>query len=876
MNDPELNEELLRLHTELEALRLANAALERQMSKDAEQTDAMLRTLESQSNALREANRRHLDQSNFIRRVMDTTGALMIVLSPDGRIRQINQRCKQELADIGDIFGKKVVDDWLYPSEGQRFSRSLGDLPWPVYSPIFETVRRLGKYTAEHRLLNKDGRYHNYWIEASIQHNHQGKEEGAVVCATDITQLKNQQKRLARSESLLKEAQQLAHLGYWELDLFTGHLTWSEEAFHIFEMDPVTTPLKYDDFIALVHPDDRASVDRVYKDSLDAGEAYDIEHRLQFPDGNVKWVHERSLHYYDEEGKPLRSLGTVQDITAQRQIDEQLRLAANVFENSLNGIMITDAHARIIKINQVFSEVMGYTEDEVVGHKPNLFKSGHHDGRFYHKLWTTLKREGKWQGEIWDRRKDGDIVPLWQNISSVRDHGGRVIRYISVFYDLSEQKQNAEHIHHLAYYDALTDLPNRQLFRERCEHSLEQAQRDNQTVAVLFLDLDRFKHVNDSLGQPVGDELLRMVAQRLKDNLRHCDTVARLGGDEFIILLENSPTPFDTEGVARKILRALDEPFWVHGYKLEIGTSIGISFYPTDGNDSTTLIKHADLAMYQAKEQGRGNFQFYEAYLTERAKERLFLEGELREALKRNELTLYYQPQFSLADESLIGAEALLRWRHSEIGTVSPDKFVAIAEDSGLIVSIGEWVLRAACRQAKSWMDQGKRFQRIAVNLSGAQVERSDILNTVSSILAETGLPPSHLELEITETYIMRQAQRNIEIMEKLRKLGVTLAIDDFGTGQSSLSYLKRLPVNKLKIDRSFVMDIPQDANDIAITRAILALGHSLRMTVLAEGVETFEQLAFLKELACDEVQGYYYSKPLAAESFQALLDNAK
>ena len=280
--------------------------------------------------------------------------------------------------------------------------------------------------------------------------------------------------------------------------------------------------------------------------------------------------------------------------------------------------------------------------------------------------------------------------------------------------------------------------------------------------------------------------------------------------------------------------------------------------------------------MYQAKEQGRGNFQFYETHLTERAKERLFLEGELREALKRDELTLCYQPQFSLADESLIGAEALLRWRHSEKGMISPDKFIAIAEDSGLIVSIGEWVLRAACRQAKIWLDKGKRFQRIAVNLSGAQIERSNILSTVSRILAETKLPPQHLELEITETYIMRQAQRNIEILEKLRDLGVTLAIDDFGTGQSSLSYLKRLPVDKLKVDRSFVMDIPQDVNDIAITRAILALGHSLRMKVLAEGVETAEQLAFLKELACDEVQGYYYSRPLDSASFDALLEKAE
>lgn len=363
-----------------------------------------------------------------------------------------------------------------------------------------------------------------------------------------------------------------------------------------------------------------------------------------------------------------------------------------------------------------------------------------------------------------------------------------------------------------------------------------------------------------------------MAGQRLKDSLRQGDTVARLGGDEFIILLESHPSISDTEKVAAKILQALAWPFQVQGHKLEIGTSIGISLYPDDGEDYTTLIKHADLAMYQAKERGRGNFQFFEAHLTERARERLFLEGELREALNRGELQVHYQPQYSLADGRLIGAEALLRWRHPDRGMIPPDKFIAIAEDSGLIVPIGEWVLRTACRQARIWAEAGKGFQRMAVNLSGAQIERSDVLAAVGRILAETGLAPQHLELEITETYIMRQAERNIQVMEALRDLGLTLAIDDFGTGQSSLSYLKRLPVDKLKIDRSFVMDIPQDANDSAITRSILALGHSLRLTVLAEGVETAEQLAFLRELACDEVQGYYFSRPLDAASFGGLI----
>lgn len=873
MAESQVMQELERLRVEVEALRLANTALEQQMVADAEQTDAMLRAMELQSSELRDANRVQLNQSNFIQRVLDSTSALMIVLGPEGRVRQVNRRCTQELGCADVTPEDRVLDDWLDPEERQRLAGELPDLPWPVHSPLFETIRRSGAYAAEHRLIDRGGLCRHYWLEASLQYNPQGKEEGAVICATDVTALRQQQDRLLRSKSLLNEVQQIAQLGHWELDLSNGKLSFSEEVYRIFEFVPTAPPPSFAEFLGFVHPDDRAAFDEAHTASLNTRQPYAIEHRLLLPDGRVKWVHKRFITHHDADGRPLRSIGTVQDITARRLAEEQLRLAASVFDNSLNGILITDAKSCILKVNEAFSEILGYSSAEVVGKKAGLFKSQHHDQQFYQKLWATLQRDGKWQGEIWDRRKDGQIVPLWQSISSVCDSDGRVVHYIGVFYDLSEQKRSAEHIHRLAYYDALTDLPNRQLYSERCEHALDQARRDGRKLALLFLDLDRFKHVNDSLGHPVGDGLLRAVAQRLKECLRHGDTVARLGGDEFIILLEDTKSAYDVECVARKVLATLAQPFVVHGHKLDIGTSIGISCFPGDGEDVTTLIKHADLAMYQAKEQGRGNFQFYEAQLTARAKERLFLEVELREALRRDELSVYYQPQFALIDDRLIGAEALLRWRHGESGLISPDKFIPIAEDSGLIIAIGEWVLHTACQQAKAWLDAGYGLQRMAVNLSGVQIERSDILATVTRVLSETGLPPEHLELEITETYIMRQAHRNIRVMEDLRGLGVALAIDDFGTGQSSLSYLKRLPVNTLKIDRSFVMDIPRDSNDVAITRAILALGHSLRLTVLAEGVETSEQAEFLKDLECDEAQGYYYSRPVDAASFQMLLN---
>jgi diguanylate cyclase (GGDEF)-like protein/PAS domain S-box-containing protein len=870
MDDP--RDEIARLRMEAEALRLANAALERQLSMGAEQTETMLRGLEAQANALREANLRQSSQRDFTQRVMDTAGALVVVLRPDGRIRQVNKRFADEMTKPGAAPEGRVLDDWLHPDERRELEASVLRCPWPVLSPLLETMRRTGAYAMEHRLREREGQYRSYWLEASLQYDPHGKEEGAVIWATDISPLKQQQERLRRSESLLKEAQQIAHVGHWELDLTCDRLTWSEEVFRIFELDPASGPYGYADFIALVHPDDRAAVDEAYASSLSARRPYVIDHRLLFADGRVKWVAERCVTHYDAAGRPLRSVGAVQDITANRRAEEQLRLASNVFDESLNGIIVTDADARIVKINAAFSRIMGYSAEEIVGRKTSLLKSGRHDEEFYSTLWATLGREGQWQGEIWDRRKDGRSIPLWQSISAVHDSLGRITHFVGVFFDLSEQKRSAAHIQRLAYYDALTELPNRQLFGERCERALQAARCSGRSLALLFLDLDRFKYVNDSLGHPIGDELLRAAAQRLKESLRRSDTVARLGGDEFIVLLENVNSRRAIELTARRILAAFHKPFIVHGHRLDVRTSIGVSCYPGDGEDATTLIKNADLAMYEAKESGRGDFRFYEAHLTTQARERLFLEGELRNALTRNELLVHYQPQYAFHDGRLVGAEALLRWRHPERGWIPPDVFIPIAEDAGLMVPIGEWVLRAACRQAKAWMAAGLRAPRIAVNLSGVQIERSDILATVTRALDEAALPPEYLELEITETFIMRQTQQNIKVMEDLRALGVSLAIDDFGTGQSSLRYLNRLPVDKLKIDRSFIRDIPGDSDEMAITRAILALGRSLRLKVVAEGVETVRQAECLKEAGCDEVQGYYFGRPMEPTLFRNLL----
>lgn len=404
---------------------------------------------------------------------------------------------------------------------------------------------------------------------------------------------------------------------------------------------------------------------------------------------------------------------------------------------------------------------------------------------------------------------------------------------------------------------------------------MARAKRTLKRFAVLFLDLDRFKHINDSLGHPIGDDLLRSVAQRLRETLREQDTVARLGGDEFVVLIEDmDDDTYDVAAVSGKLVETLSQPFTVRTHTLNIGTTIGVSLYPDHGEDVTTLIKHADLALYQAKEQGRGCYRIFEARLTEQATARMQLEADLRLALERGELTLEYQPQYDLTDRRIIGAEALLRWYHPERGSICPDLFIPIAEETGLIIPIGAWVLELACRQARYWRDHGMPLPAMAVNISGIQIQRGDLSGTVARVLQETGLPAHCLELEITETYVMRHAERDLQELETLRSLGVTLAIDDFGTGQSSLGYLRKLPVSKLKIDRSFVADLAGgvDAGSEAIVRAILGMGKGLRMAVVAEGVEAEEQEHALREMQCDQVQGFRYNKPMSCSAFEALL----
>ena len=554
----------------------------------------------------------------------------------------------------------------------------------------------------------------------------------------------------------------------------------------------------------------------------------------------------------------------------------QLKQASVVFDNTSEGILITDADHEIISVNRAFCEITGYAESEVLGKNPSLLRSGYHDKAFYQSLWQSIKETGKWRGEIRNKRKNGEVYTELLSINTFRDAQGKLTYHIGVFTDISNIKETESKLDYLAHHDQLTGLPNRLLCQARLEHELQLAKRHSEQVGILFLDLDMFKTVNDSMGHAKGDILLQQVANCIKQSIRSEDTVARLGGDEFVIIIGSLKNRHDAARVAENTLSLFSRPFNVAGQEIFIGASCGISVYPDDGLDQDVLLRNADSAMYQAKARGRNTYQFYTQALTEEASQRLTLETNLRQALDKGELSVFYQPQYSLKNETLIGVEALLRWNHSDLGLVSPGQFIPIAEETGLIVPIGEWVLKTACKQLKSWNEMGFNSVRVAVNLSSRQFASKGLEKLIASALTEADINPEDLDLELTESIIMHDEKHIVETLFKLHDMGVCLSVDDFGTGYSSLSYIQRFPLDTLKIDRSFVRDITSNSKDAEMIDSIIALGHSMNLKVLAEGVETIEQLQYLQSRGCDEAQGFYYSKAVTADEITAILTKTR
>ncbi|OOZ41945.1 PAS domain S-box protein [Solemya pervernicosa gill symbiont] len=576
-----------------------------------------------------------------------------------------------------------------------------------------------------------------------------------------------------------------------------------------------------------------------------------------------------ATHLESKGGAPRRTVLLYTEITAQKQAEESLRLYEKVFDNTAEGILITDGEAKIVETNSAFTRITGYSLADLIGQRPSLLKSGRHDSEFYASHWKSLEESGTWKGEIIDRHKNGSLVPLLQTISKITDWQGQTTNYISILTDITSLKETQTRLDFLAHHDALTELPNRLLFHDRLDHAIERAERNDNKIGLLFIDLDRFKIINDSLGHDVGDTLLQQVARQISSLSRKSDTVARLGGDEFVILIENVTSDTACTTFANKIVHALKQPFDIDEHQLHIGCSIGISIYPDDGEDSVTLIKNADTAMYKVKESGRDGYHKYSSELSESAVERLTIENALRHALERQEFHLHYQPLIDCERQHVFGAEALLRWQCPLLGNVSPMKFIPIAEESSLIIPIGYWVFEESIRQYKSWRDSGIELDYISINVSGAQLYHFNFAETLIALMLKHGLTGDQIQIEITENIMMNDIDTCISILDQLRSEGFRVAIDDFGTGYSSLSYLRRLPIDMLKIDRSFVMHLPDNNNDCMIATAVVSLAKSLKLETVAEGIEDERQLDFLHDIGCNRFQGFHFSRPTDAEAFE-------
>ncbi|MEE4376827.1 MAG: PAS domain S-box protein [Candidatus Competibacteraceae bacterium] len=620
---------------------------------------------------------------------------------------------------------------------------------------------------------------------------------------------------------------------------------------------------------------DRATLDRV-RHALENWQPVREEVLNYTKTGEPFWLEMDIIPLVDETGWSTHWISVERDVTQRKQTEEQLRLAAKAFENTSDAITITDAQGLIVSVNNAFTQITGYSAEEVIGQNPSILQSGRHDASYYTRMWQELQDNGRWRDEIWNRHKSGRIYPEVLTINAVRDEHDTITHYVGVFTDLSRHKEDEARLAFLTHHDPLTRLPNRTLLLDRCRKMLTVAERHGHRVALIFIGLDHFKTVNDSLGHVMGDQLLQAVADRLVEALRGSDTLARLGGDEFVVLADHLPASQDAMAVIHKLASAFSEPFELNNQTLFINASMGVSVYPRDGTTAEVLLKNADTAVHRAKQEGRNTYQFFSAEMNTTAVETLNLMTQLRQAVRNEEFSIHYQPRFALESGEVTGLEALLRWQHPRMGWVPPDRFIPLAEQSGLIEIIGAWVLKTACEQTAIWRVAGLPIPRIAVNISARQFKLGSLKRLIASTLQDTGLPSNILEIEITESMAMQVPEHARTILAELKAMGISVSIDDFGTGYSSLSYLKRFPIDYLKIDRSFIDDIPHDSDDVAITQTIIAMAKSLRIKIIAEGVETDDQRHFLQEAGCEEAQGFLLAKPMSAPATKDFLKTRK
>jgi diguanylate cyclase (GGDEF)-like protein/PAS domain S-box-containing protein len=670
-------------------------------------------------------------------------------------------------------------------------------------------------------------------------------------------------KKLAKSEARLANAQRIARLGNWEWDPVTGSLWGSEESLRLLGMENGHGPASLGSFLAAVYPPDREMVEAGLRNARENGTACGFEFRVKLPDDTFRIVCMQGKESEPSPGKAPRLEGTFQDITEIRHVEERLVMLKEAVDSLPIGITISDVKNRIVYTNPAEARMHGYSIEELINRDVRDFKGLNLDSAV---ISNGIESPAVWRRESINARESGEEFPVELSSIAVRNGEEKCLGMVTVCEDITSRKKAEERIRRLAFYDSLTGLPNRAAFLDRLQHALSLALREGRQVALLFLDLDNFKDVNDTQGHDFGDRLIRAVAERLSACMRESDSLARLGGDEFVMVLTAISDQESAALAAGRLLSIFDRPFLMECRQIYSSASIGIALYPDDGLDADALFKCADTAMYHAKTEGKANYRFFSPEMNRRVMRRVALESSLRQGIEKGEFFLHYQPQWDLKAARILGVEALLRWQSPELGSLMPSEFIPFAENSGQIIALGEWAIRAACVQAREWALAGLGKLRMAVNISGMQFRQPDFLEMIGKIIRETGIAPEVLELEFTESVVMEHADKTIDTLMALKRMGLRLSIDDFGTGYSSLSYLKHFPIDRIKIDRSFVADLDHSSDAGAIVEAIIFLAHSLNLKVLAEGVETTDQLHFLMTRNCDEVQGFHLAMPMPPE----------
>ncbi len=803
--------------------------------------------------ALRESEQRY-------KGVFEDFPVMICTYKPGGEIIFVNQ----PYCDLFNRTSEELV--------GSNFLNLIPESDRPaLISSISGLDTSEPSFVHEHRVLLPDGNIGwQRWTNRAI-FNDQGEIESYHSIGEDITQRIIQEKALVSSEAqlstLIGNLPGVAFQCLNDRDWTMLYLSDRCETLFGYTADSLINNRCFS-YSQLIEPEFREYIWAAVQDSLKSNKAYKVLYKIRNASGDNRWMEEQGRGV--AIGSSTQTIeGYIEDVTERIEAESRLNQAAAVFRSTGEGVAITDHSGTIVDVNEAFTKITGFSRDEVIGQNPRILQSGRHDISFYENMWKQVKTLGHWHGEVWNRAKSGAIYPEILTINAIDfKQGQQPSGYVGVFADITSLKETEARLDHLAHYDALTELPNRLLFRERLIHSLSMSVRKKTKVAVLFLALDRFKNINDTLGHGVGDQLLAKIASRLRQVVRVGDTVGRISGDEFCLILEDIQNVTDIVPIVEKILSVFSQQIQIDEHMLRVSASMGIAVSPDNSSDADDLLSFSDSAMYEAKEAGRNTYKFYTAEMTEQALEHSFVQSALRDALEQSQFFVVYQPQLRIEDHSIVGVEALVRWQHPERGLIPPDSFIPIAENSGLIRELGAWILHTACQQGVNWLESGVNFGRIYVNVSATQLHDESFTETVQECLRASGFPTNRLGLEVTESFIMKDPQHAINVLSGFKEMGIELAIDDFGTGYSSLSYLKQLPIDKLKIDQSFIRDIPSDPNDMALAEAVIAMGKALNLEVIAEGVESHIQADFLLEKECTEVQGFLFAHPLTPEAF--------